>query len=247
MAGHSKWANIKHRKVAQDAARAKIFAKFSKEIMVAAAQGGPDLDTNSALRLAVQKAKARSMPKKNIENAIAKATGAGADASSFKEIFYGGNVGGVSFLINCLSNNANRVASNIQMYFNKANGSVSGASAVSYIFDRKGILEWEAKNENEDEVMMIALEAGAEDFEKVDHSFYAYTSPTSFSAMKQALEKQGITEFKTAEVIYEANQEIKLPKEKAEKILSFIDKLEDDEDIQAVFHNLDAASLEENN
>lgn len=245
MAGHSKWANIKHRKGAQDAARAKIFAKFSKEIMVAAAQGGPDLDTNSALRLAVQKAKARSMPKKNIENAIAKATGAGADASSFKEIVYGGNVGGVSFLVNCLSNNANRVASNVQMYFNKANGSVSGASAVTYIFDRKGILEWEAKDVDEDEIMMIALDAGAEDFEKVNGSFFAYCNPASFSSMKEALENKGITEFKTAEVTYEANQEIKLPKDKAERILAFIDKLEDDEDIQEVFHNLDAASLDE--
>ena len=173
MAGHSKWANIKHRKGAQDAARAKIFAKLSKEIMVAAAQGGPDVASNPTLRLAISKAKAKSMPKKNIEAAIVKATHS-KEGSDYKEIIYGGNISGVSFLIVYLSDNANRVAASIQAAFKKQHGSVSGASAVHYIFDRKGILEIAKDNLNADDVMMKALDAGALDFELLDDSFVVY-------------------------------------------------------------------------
>lgn len=243
MAGHSKWANIRHRKGAQDAARAKRFAKFSKEIMVAAALGGPDLDTNSSLRLAVAKAKAQSMPKKNIETAIQKATGAG-NAAAFKEISYGGNIGGVTFLVQYLADNENRVAAEIQHLFSKSGGSVTGASAVSYIFDRKGVLEIPLSYGDEESVMMMALEAGAEDFEKSDKTYFIYTDPSSFSIVKDELEKKGITEFKMAEVKYLPNIEHKVTKQKAEKILDFIDKLEDEEDIQDVYHNLDPSSLD---
>ena len=243
MAGHSKWANIKHRKGAQDAKRAKVFAKFSKEIMVAAAQGGGDVSMNPALRLAVAKAKAQSMPKKNIESAIAKATGS-ASGANYKEYSYGGNVSGVSFLVNCLSDNANRVASSIQHHFSKANGSVSSGSSVSYVFDRKGVLEVPSTVGTADEFMMQALEAGAEDFEAEGESYFIYTDPSNFSEVKDNLEKAGIEEFKTAEVKYLPNQETVLPKEKAEKLLEFIDKLEDDEDVQDVYHNLDPSSLD---
>ena len=244
MAGHSKWANIKHRKGAQDAKRAKEFAKLSKEIMVAAAQGGGDPASNSSLRLALTKARAKSMPKKNIETAIAKATGAGSK-DAYKEIVYGGNVSGVSFLVMCLSDNANRVASNIQHLFSKANGSVAGASSVSYVFDRKGVLEFDKTFfDSEDDAMMIALEAGAEDFEASDNTYFAYTDPSSFSSVKDELEKAGVTELKTAEVKYLPNQEVKVPQEKAERILNFIDSLEDDDDVQDVYHNLDASSFD---
>lgn len=243
MAGHSKWANIQHRKGAQDAKRAKIFNKFSKEIMVAAGRGGADLNSNSSLRLAVAKAKAASMPKKNIESAIAKGAGI-KGGNSFIESTYAGNVGGISFLINCLSDNANRLASNIQFYFNRANGAVAGPSSVAYIFDRLGILELSRSVGEEEEVMMIAIEAGASDFEATENSYFIYTDPTLFSEVKEKLEKQNLTEFLTAEVRYVANQEVKIPKDKAEAILEFIEKLEDDEDIQDVYHNLDASSLE---
>ena len=243
MAGHSKWANIKHRKGAQDAARAKRFAKFSKEIMVAAAQGGPDVETNSSLRLAVAKARAQSMPKKNIETAIAKASGSGA-ADSYKEISYGGNVGGVTFLIKYLADNENRVAAEIQHLFSKAGGSVTGASAVSYIFDRKGVLEIPHSYGDEDTIMMQALDAGAIDFESSDETYFAYTEPSEFQAVKDALEAQGIEDFKTAEVKYIPNMEHKVTPDKAEKILAFIEKLEDEDDIQDVYHNLDASSFE---
>ena len=242
MAGHSKWANIRHRKGAQDAVRSKVFAKLSKEIMVATALGGPDMETNSSLRLAVTKARAKSMPKKNIENAINKAAGVG-DASAYKEIVYGGNVRGVAFLIICLSDNSNRVSANVQSYFNKVNGSIGAPSSVGYIFDRKGVLEFDKAELNEEEIMMVAIEAGADDFVSTDETFIVYTEPTNFNGVKVSLEKEGITEFKTAEVLYEANQEMKLDKDKAEKILAFIEKLEDDDDIQDVYHNLDADSL----
>ena len=242
MAGHSKWANIRHRKGAQDAARSKRFAKFSKEIMVAAAQGGADLETNSALRLAVSKAKAQSMPKKNIETAISKATGAG-NAANFKEITYGGNVAGVTFLVKYLAENENKVSAEIQHLFSKVNGSVTGASAVSYVFDRKGILEIPHSAGDEDLLMMQAIDAGAEDFESSDESYFIYTTPQEFSKVKEELERQGIADFKTAEVSFIPNNEIKLPKEKAEKILNFIDKLEDEDDVQDVYHNLNAESM----
>ncbi|NQZ66204.1 MAG: YebC/PmpR family DNA-binding transcriptional regulator [Mycoplasmatales bacterium] len=242
MAGHSKWANIKHRKGAQDKARAKKFAKFSKEIMVAAASGGPDIETNSSLRLAVAKAKAQSMPKKNIESAIAKATGSDSN-EDYKEIYYGGNVSGVTFLIKYLASNENKVAAEIQHLFSKAGGSVTGASSVSYVFDMKGVLEIPNSYGDENTIMMKALEAGAEDFETGEDSYFIYTDPSSFPDVKDSLEKDGIENFQTAEVKYLPNIEHQVTKEKAEKILSFIDKLEDEDDIQDVYHNLDANSF----
>lgn len=205
--------------------------------------GGPDLNSNSSLRLVVAKAKAQSMPKKNIESAIEKGAGNRGGASYF-EAAYGGNVNGVSFLVHCLTDNANRLAANIQYYFNRAGGAVSGVSAVSYIFDRKGVLELSKTVGNEDEIMMQAIEAGAEDFESTDETYLIYTEPTEFASVKENLEKLGFTEFTTAEVKYLPNQEVVIPKEKAEAVLEFIDKLEDDEDIQVVYHNLDAASLD---
>ena len=243
MAGHSKWANIRHRKGAQDAKRAKQFAKFSKEIMVAAAQGGADLESNSALRLAVSKARAQSMPKKNIDSAIQKATG-GGEGANFKEISYGGNVAGVTMLVKYLSDNENRVSADVQYLFNRAGGSVTGASAVSYVFDRTGVLEIPHSYGDEDTIMMQVLEAGADDFESSDETYFAYTSPSSFSQVKENLEKEGITDFKTAEVKYLPNNEVVLPVAKAEKVLSFIDKLEDEDDVQEVYHNLDPSSLD---
>lgn len=243
MAGHSKWANIKHRKGAQDAKRGKIFAKLSKEITVAALSGQPDPAMNPSLRLAVSKAKAQSMPKKNIEAAIEKAIG-NKSGTNFKEIVYAANVGGVSFLINCLTDNTKRTAASIQHIVSKAGGSIAGPSSVSYIFDRKGVLEILRENRDEDETMMLALDAGAQDFETFADSYYIYTDASKFSEVKDNLETQGINEFKTAEVRNIANQEIKVPKDKAEKILAFINKLEDDDDVQDVYHNLDADSFD---
>lgn len=243
MAGHSKWANIKHRKGAQDAKRSKIFAKISREIMVAASRGS-DPSSNPALRLALSKARANSMPKKNIETAINKASGQSGGAN-YKNITYGGNIYGVSFLIVFLADNANRVASSIQAYFNRVNGTLSSASSVSYIFEHKGILEI-AKNIaiDEETLMLASLEWGAEDFEVSENSYLIFTKAQDFNHVKENFEKNGYEDFLTAEISYVPNQEVKLPIEKANKIINFIDKLEEDDDVQAVFHNLDASSIE---
>ncbi|WP_236630681.1 YebC/PmpR family DNA-binding transcriptional regulator [Mycoplasma sp. ATU-Cv-508] len=202
MAGHSKWANIKHRKGAQDVKRAQTFAKISKEIMVAVNLGGPDPQANPTLRNAISKARAASMPKKNIENAIQKASGSGA-GKNYKEFVYGANVNGVAFLIICLADNANRVSSSIQSYFNKANGSVVSSSAVSYIFERKGLLEFaRSANQSDDQWMLNSLESGAQDFEVGPESYFVETSPQDFQAVKTALEKRGINEWMSAEVTF---------------------------------------------
>ena len=224
MAGHSKWSNIKHRKGAQDAKRAKIFYKISREIMVAASRG-IDVSANSALRLALAKARANSMPKKNIETAINNATKKG-EGANYKEVMYGGNVSGISFLIIYLSDNINRVTSSIQSYFNRVNGSVSSASSVSYIFELKGILKFAKQaKDNDDEKMLLSLEAGAEDFEVDNDSYFVYTNPNKFNHVKETLEANGINAFSIAEISYIPNQEVKLPIEKATKIVDFIDCL----------------------
>lgn len=243
MAGHSKWANIKHRKGAQDAKKAKIFAKLSKEIIVAASHGGGDPSSNSSLRLVLAKARAASMPKKNIEAAVAKATGSGG-GENFKEYEFAGNINGVSFLIICLADSFNRVTSQIQAYFNKVGGQVVGAQSIKRIFERKGLLEVSREFGDEDDVMMKALDAGAMDFEPSDESYLIYTDPSDINKVREALESQGISEFRTAQVSYFPNEEKLVDKDKAEKILNFIDRVEDDDDVQEVFHNLDASSLE---
>ncbi len=245
MAGHSKWANIKHRKAAQDSIRSKEFAKFSKEIMVAAKAGGGDVNTNASLKLAVQKAKAKSMPAKNIQKAIDKATGVGGDAGDFKESMYEGYLpNGISIMVMCLSDNHNRVSSSVKSLFNKANGTLGKNGSVSYLFDRSGILEMDASIADEEEMMMHALEAGASDFAHEGDTYEITTSPSDFTKVKDYLEKEyGEIKFTTAEVTYSPNQLIKLDEEAANKIMAIIDKFEDDEDIQEVFHNLDPDSF----
>jgi YebC/PmpR family DNA-binding regulatory protein len=244
MAGHSKWANIRHRKGAQDAARSKIFAKFAKEIFVAAKKGG-DPDSNPSLRLAISKAKAKSMPAKNIQKAIDKASGNNDSGANFKEyIFEGYAPGGVSLMINCLSDNNNRITSNLKSIFTKGGGEMGKTGSVSYLFDRLGILEFNQNELNEDEAMMISLEAGASDFKLEDNVFTATTIPKEFQIVKDAMEKAGIIEFITAEIMMVPNQFILLNNEKANKILTLIDKFEDDDDVQEVFHNLDLKSFE---
>lgn len=245
MAGHSKWSNIKHRKGAQDAMRSKIFAKFSKEIMVAAALGGPDINSNSSLRLAVNKAKAKSMPKANIEKAIEKGSGTSSSGANFKEIIYSGNLRyGIILLVICLSDNYNRVSSEVQFLFKKANGSIGKAGSIPYNFERSGILEIKLNELNEDELTMIAIESGASDVEIEDGYLTIYTEPSKLNNVKDELEKQGINDFETAEVTYICQDKIKLSKEDTEQFLNTLERFEDNEDIQEVFHNVDLSILE---
>ena len=247
MAGHSKWANIKHRKGAQDAARAKLFAKFAKEIMVAAAKGGPDLGSNASLRLAVSKAKAKSMPKDKIENAIAKGSGTGKNSSdSFKEIIYSGNLkGGISLLVICLSDNYNRVSSDIQHLFSKANGTIGKQGSIPFNFERKGVLELLVSKDKIEELEMIIMESGAEDYEVDDEGYVTiYTNPSDFDSVKTKIEASGYTDFETAEVTFIAQDKIKLNKEDAEQFVATLERFEDNDDVQDVYHNVDLSSLE---
>ena len=247
MAGHSKWANIKHRKGAQDAARAKLFAKFAKEIMVAAAKGGPDLSSNASLRLAVSKAKAKSMPKANIENAIAKGSGTSKNASdSFKEIIYSGNLKhGIILLVICLTDNQNRISSDIQYLFKKANGVIGKTGSIPFNFERKGILEIKIEGIKIDDLEMAIMESGAEDYKIEDEYVTIYTNPSDFDKVKEKMEKMGFSNFETVEVTFVSNDKVRLNEEELDKFMNSIEEFEDHDDIQAVYHNVDIDTIKE--
>ncbi|KXH87337.1 YebC/PmpR family DNA-binding transcriptional regulator [Sporosarcina sp. HYO08] len=237
MAGHSKWKNIQHRKGAQDAKRGKIFQKMSREIYVAAKSGGPDPETNPTLRLALEKAKSANVPNDVIKRAIDKATGAGSD-ENYEEIIYEGyGPGGVAVLVYCLTENRNRTAPNVRVAFNKNGGNLGESGSVSYMFDRKGRLFIERTAEtDEDAVMMAALEAGAEDIMSSEEGFEIITQPSDFLSVKEALEAEGIA-FISAEVEMIPSMYTALAEENVEKFEKMLDMLEDDDDVQNVFHN----------
>ncbi len=239
MSGHSKWATTKHHKAAQDAKRSKMFQKFSKEIIVAATLGGPDPDSNPALKLAIAKAKAKSMPKANIEKAISKVAGGSKEAANYQSYLYSGTAyGGVNFVVSCLTDNFNRLSSNIKHYFNKHNGQLGKQGSVPYVFDQKGLIEFPNTVASEEEVMMSVLDAGAEDFKNEDGLFIITTEPSQFQKVKQELDETfKIENYTTAEVTYIPNSEVEVDKEKFQQIEEFVDLLEDDEDIQEVWHN----------
>lgn len=240
MAGHSKWANIKHRKGRQDAKRAKIFTKLARAITVAVKEGGDDPEYNAALAAAVDKAKAENMPNDNIDRAIKKGSG-DLDGASFEEISYEGyGPNGVAVMVKCLTDNKNRTAADVRHYFSKHGGNLGATGCVSFMFDRKGILIIDRKeNMDEDEMMMQALEAGAEDFEADDEYFEITTTPEDFSAVKDALKGMGY-EFSTAEVSFIPQNQTKLDsKEDIKNMTKLIDALEDNDDVQDVYHNWD--------
>lgn len=239
MSGHSKWATTKAHKFAQDAKRSKMFQKFSKEIMVAATIGGPDPDANPSLKLAIAKAKSRSMPKANIEKAIAKVKGGGKEGNNYQSYLYSGTAfGGVNFLVSCLSDNFNRLASNMKHYFNRVNGNLGKQGSVPYVFEQKGIIEIPSNIASEDDVMMLVLDAGALDFQNENGNYIIYTEPNMFSKVKQAVDETfKIENYITSEITYIPNSFVDIPEDKNEQIEKFIDSLEDDEDVQEVFHN----------
>ncbi|WP_322901186.1 YebC/PmpR family DNA-binding transcriptional regulator [Mycoplasmopsis felis] len=239
MAGHSHSANIAHRKGAQDAARGKIFQKLSKEIFVAASLG-PDPDMNPALKLAISKAKSKNMPKENIERAIAKAKGT-KSSDSFTELVFNATIsGGATFIVVTLSDNVNRVKSNIQAYFNKQNATLGKTGQIPFVFDKKGIIEISKNETTEDDLMMIALESGADDIQTLDDSFIIFCKPENFSELKNALETNlKIENFIQCEVTYTPNMYVEYDEEKRNKLLEFAEKLKDDDDVQDVYHNIE--------
>jgi YebC/PmpR family DNA-binding regulatory protein len=239
MAGHSKWKNIQRRKNAQDAKRGKIFQKLAKELYVAAKTGGGDPDTNPALRLVVDKAKAANMPNENIKRAIDKATGS-QNAESYEEIIYEGyGPGGAAVMVLCLTDNKNRTASNVRHAFTKNGGNLGETGCVSYLFDRKGYLAID-RNEHgeidEEDLLLQAIEAGAEDMETSEEAFEIYAEPENFMKVKETLEEAGY-EFMTAEITMVPQTEASLTEEQEEKLEKLIDMLEDDDDVQEVYHN----------
>lgn len=237
MSGHSKWATIHRKKGLLDAARGKVFQKLAKEIFVAAKSGGPDPEQNAALRLVVDKAKAQNMPKDNIQKAIDKASGA-SSSENYESIRYEGyGHGGVAIMVDCLTDNKNRTASLVRSTFTKSGGNLGTDGSVSYMFKRSGSIVIPAEYD-EDEMMMVSLDASADDFEKVDNSYIITTNQENFTQVKNALEQSGVKEFLECELTYIPNIEVSLNEEGKEKVHKLIDNLEELDDVQDVYYNL---------
>lgn len=238
MSGHSKFSNIKAKKEKNDSAKGKIFTRIGKEILVAVKEGGPDVNNNSKLRQVVAKAKANNMPNDNIERSIKKAASSSeADLETILYEGYGPN--GTAIIVEALTDNRNRAASNIKFCFTKGGGNVGTPGCVSYMFDTKGVLivDKEECDKDSDDLMMLSLDAGAEDFVDEEDSYEILTSPEAFDSVREALEKEGV-KFASAEVTRLPQNYVNLTDEtdikNMEKILEMLD---DDDDVQNVYHN----------
>ena len=238
MAGHSKWANIQHRKKAVDAKRGKIFTRVNRELTVAAREGGSDPDANPRLRLAVQKANAANMPKDTIERTIKKACGE-LEGVTYEEIRYEGYAqGGVAVMIDTLTDNRNRTVAEVRHAFSKHGGNLGTDGSVSYLFSKIGVINFEPGTD-EDQVMEVALEGGADDVvTEEDGSIEVQTAPESYTDVMLAMEEAGL-EPANSEVTMRASVEVELDDETGRKVLNFIDILEDLDDTQAVYSNAD--------
>jgi YebC/PmpR family DNA-binding regulatory protein len=238
MAGHSKWAGIKHKKAIVDARRGKLFTKLARAITVAAKEGGGDLVGNAALALAVQKAKDASMPKDNIERAIAKGTGEGADTESYEAVMYEGyGPGGVALLVEALTDNRNRTGSEVRHAFSKHGGNMGEPGSVAYLFDKKGVCIVDGEKYSEDD-LMPALDAGAEDIVADEEYFEVICEPADLTAMRAALVDAGI-EVTESQVMQRPKTVVPLDEEGATKLMKLIDTLEELDDTDAVHANFD--------
>ncbi|MDC0136057.1 YebC/PmpR family DNA-binding transcriptional regulator [Sulfitobacter sp.] len=239
MAGHSKWANIQHRKGRQDKLRSKMFSKFSKEITVAAKMGDPDPDKNPRLRLAVKEAKQASMPKDNIDRAIKKATG--GDAEDYEEIRYEGyGTSGVAVIVETMTDNRNRTASVVRSTFTKYGGNLGETGSVGFMFDRKGEIMYPASVGDADTVMMAAIEAGAEDVDSSEDGHVIYCADTDLNEVSTALEAE-LGESDSTKLIWRPTVTTELDLEGMQKLMKLIDALEDDDDVQRVTANFEAS------
>ena len=239
MSGHSKFANIKHKKEKNDAAKGKIFTIIGREIAVAVKEGGPDPANNSKLRDVIAKAKSNNMPNDTIERGIKKAAG-DANAVNYVSITYEGyGPNGSAIIVNALTDNKNRTASNVRNAFTKGGGNVGTTGCVSYMFDEKGqiIIDKEAYTKDADELMMLALDAGAEDFSEEDDSFEITTAPADFSAVREALEKDGVPMASAEVTMIPQNYVDITDPEDIKKLNRILDMLDEDDDVQDVFHN----------
>jgi YebC/PmpR family DNA-binding regulatory protein len=237
MAGHSKWANIQHRKGRQDAVRSKLFSKLAKEITVAAKMGDPDPEKNPRLRLAVKEAKSSSVPKDVIDRAINKAVG--GDDESFEEIRYEGyGPAGVAVIVEAMTDNRNRTASTVRSTFSKSGGNLAETGAVSFMFERKGLVAFAASVGNADAVFEAAIEAGAEDVESSDDGHEIYCDASDLHDVSNALEA-ALGESDSTKLIWKPNVTTELDLDGAEKLMKLISALEDDDDVQNVTANFE--------
>lgn len=239
MAGHSKWANIKRRKGAVDAKRGKIFTKIIKEVMVAARLGGGDINGNPRLRSAVLAAKAENMPKENIERAIKKGTGE-LEGVSYEEITYEGyGPGGVAVMVECMTDNKVRTVADVRHFFSKSGGNLGESNCVSWMFDRKGSILIDTTAISEDELMEMAIEAGAEDVVTEENTFQVLTAPDDFTAVSEALSAKGIG-FVEASISMIPKNVVEVADEKvAKQLMKLLENLEDNDDVQKVHANFD--------
>jgi YebC/PmpR family DNA-binding regulatory protein len=240
VSGHSKWSSIKHKKGVADARRGKLFSKLSRAILVAARDGGGDPAANLALQNAIEKARSYSVPKDNIERAIARGTGADMDAASFEQVIYEGyGPNGVAILIEALTDNRNRTAADVRAAFAKHDGNLGGSGAVAWLFERRGVILVDAERFDEDDLMLAAAEGGADDVEQEGSSFQVTSAPEALTAVREAIEQAGI-EVDSAELTMVPKTTVNLDDENAaKKTLRLIDALEESDDVQEVYANFD--------
>jgi len=239
MAGHSKWANIKHRKARQDAIKGKTWSKCSRAIIVAARNGGGDPSANLTLRYAIDEARAANMPKDTIEKAIKKGSGELTSGETYEELRYEGyGPGGVAVIVDCLTDNPNRTAPEMRKFFEKAGGNLGKPGAVSHGFTHRGLLLIEADRVDEDDLMERALEAGAEDVQEVGGAWEISCDPAQFAGVRDALEATGL-EFDSAELTWVPHMTVPCDAELAEKVMRLVDTLEENDDVQKVYTNAD--------
>jgi YebC/PmpR family DNA-binding regulatory protein len=239
MSGHSKWSSIKHKKGAADKKRGQLFSKLSRAIIVAAREGGPDPSGNLALQNAVEKARSYSMPKENIERAIARGSGTDSDAAAYETVVYEGyGAGGVAILVEALTDNRNRTASEVRAAFGKYDGNLGASGAVAWQFERRGVVLVDG-SADEDELMLAAADGGADDVERDGSSWQVTAAPEALTAVREAIEAAGFT-VDNAELTMVPKTTVEVEEENtAKKILRLIDTLEENDDVQDVYSNFD--------
>lgn len=238
MAGHSHWAGIKHKKAIVDAKRGKLFSKLAKHITSAARQGGGDLDMNLRLKYAIEKARAANMPKDNIERALKKGTGELDGEDLFEFTYEGYGPGGVAIFLEILTDNRNRTASEIRHLFDKRGGNMGESGCVSWMFEKKSVFQIDRSKSDEETLMDLAMEAGADDMRVESEYFEILASPTEFETVRSALDAAGI-ETTLAEITYLPKNTVELDAEKAKKVLQLLEDFEDQDDVQNAYANFD--------
>jgi YebC/PmpR family DNA-binding regulatory protein len=240
VSGHSKWSSIKHKKGAADAKRGKLFSKLSRAIIVAAKEGGPDPGGNLALQNAIEKARSYSMPKDNIERAIARGSGAESDAQAFETVIYEGyGPGGVAVIVEALTDNRNRTASDVRHAFDKNDGNLGTSGAVAWLFERRGVVLVPADGVDEDELTLAAAEGGADDVSRDGSTYQVVSAPEALATVREAIEGAGFS-IDSAELTLVPKTTVEVADEAAaKKILRLIDQLEENDDVQDVYANFD--------